>query len=159
MITVYPADIPEEGLHLSGSLQKDIFQLDEKDEAQSAGPTSYDFDVTLSDDIVLIQGQIAAPFTLRCVVCLEIFPFTNRIENYLADFEQEGSGPLELVERLREDLLLNLPTYPHCDEGDDPESVCPMEGQITKPEPDSGEPKPSAWDALDELDPRGKTGD
>lgn len=160
MITIYPGDIPEEGLPLIGSLAEDIFQLDVKDVAQPAGPTNYDLKLYRSDDLLLAEGQIEAPFTLHCVICLEPFRFTCRIENYLAEIDLENAKSIDLTERLREDLLLALPAYPHCDKGDDPDHVCPNAGKFeaATPETETVE-EPSAWDALDGLGSPQESGD
>jgi len=159
MKTIYPGEIPEEGLHLSGSLSEDIFQLDPADEVRPAGPTLYDLQILRSGDVVFAQGSLETLFTLRCVVCLEDFSYTNRIDPYGADFDLEETDGIDLKERIREDLLLNLPAYPHCDEGDDPDRVCPMAEQLAAPETSGDEPKPSAWDALDGLKNEKKSDD
>ncbi|MCB1230246.1 MAG: DUF177 domain-containing protein [Verrucomicrobiae bacterium] len=153
MITVYLGEIPEEGLEISGETSRDIFQLDPADEeVQPAGPVRYDLHISdAGSDLLLAQGKLVAPFTLRCVACLEPFPFTLELDHYAADFDTPASGKLDMTERIREDLLLEIPGYPHCDrDGDDPDRVCPAAGKFdgTDSQENRGN---SAWDALDGL--------
>ncbi|MCB1076915.1 MAG: hypothetical protein KDM63_13760 [Verrucomicrobiae bacterium] len=151
MITVNLGEIPEEGLRLSGETQQDIFDLPETErDALPAGPVSYDLYLSeAGSGLILAQGRLKAPFRLRCVACLEEFPFTLQWNDYVAEFEIPAAGQLDLTERIREDLLLELPAYPHCDRDNDaPDHVCPAAGKFgaSGPLPGSG---PSAWDALD----------
>ena len=159
MITIHPGEIPEEGLRLSGSLEKDIFQLDPGDNVQPGGPTRYELQIFRSGDLVIAQGTVEAPFRLQCVVCLESFPFTCIVPDYVAEFDLEGDGEIDLGDRLREDLLLALPAYPHCDRADDSNRICPMADRLgaSESEPEAGR-KPSAWDALDGLETAGESG-
>ncbi|MCB1065207.1 MAG: hypothetical protein KDN20_20110 [Verrucomicrobiae bacterium] len=160
MITVNLSEMPEDGIQISGQTEQDIFELDPADkEVSVAGPLEYDLHVSdVGGDLLLAQGQLVAPFTLRCVACLEDFPFTLYLEPYAADFDRPASGVLDLTERIREDILLELPGYPHCDrENDDTEHTCPAAGRYSiadKDTPGNAEDPgqgPSAWDALDGL--------
>ena len=76
------------------------------------------------------------PSTRYCAAARHYF------DKDIADFDIEETGPvIDLGDRLREDLLLVLPAYPHCDRGDDPNRVCPMAGQF---EEKDGEPEAGA---------------
>lgn len=159
MITVHLGEIPEEGLEISGETDRDIFQFDESEkEVAPDGPVRYRLHVTdAGAGLLLAMGELQAPFQLRCVACLEQFPFTLSLDGYAADFDSPASGTLDLTERIREDLLLELPAYPHCErDGDDPDRVCPAT-ELLKSKPDEGDAdfgksgKPSAWDVLDDL--------
>lgn len=156
MITVNLVEIPEEGLRFQGDTDTDIFAFSPTEkEVKTAGPVSYDLFLSdVGSDLILAQGTLLGRFSLRCVVCLEWFPYVLRVENYAAEFDLPEDGVLDLTERLREDLLLELPSYPHCDrDGDDPKRICPLAAHVSaEKEPEEGDSKgSSAWDALDEL--------
>lgn len=157
------SELPAEGLSLTGKFERDIFELDAKDSVQPAGQVSYDILVEADKDGVILSGVLEAPMKLRCVRCLEDFPYTLKLDDYFSDFDLEedldNAAVIEIDQLLREDLLLALPNYPHCDEGDDPDRVCPRAGsqQFETPaasnDGDDGkkiEP-PSQWSALDKL--------
>ena len=120
---IHLRQIPAEGLHLAGEEDCPIPQLD-PEEAQCAGPLRYALDVGISEGALWANGALTQPVELRCVRCLESF--------------------------MREDILLNLPAYPHCDrEGG---RVCPVP-MATKTDEDKGvlEARPPDWSALDKL--------
>lgn len=157
------SELPAEGLSLTGKFERDIFELDPKDSVQPAGQVSYDIHVDADKDGVILSGVLEAPMKLRCVCCLEEFPYTLKLDDYSSDFDLEedleNATDIVLEQLLREDLLLELPNYPHCDQGDDPDRVCPQAGslQLETPAPSNGgdgeknaEP-PSQWSALDKL--------
>ena len=157
MISAKLTDIPEEGLQFAGETTTDIFAFAETEtEVRPRGPVSYDLHLSrVGPELMLAQGQLVARFYLRCVVCLEEFPYTLTLDGYAADLDLPEDGVLDLTERVREDLLLELPPYPHCDrDGDDPGRKCPRADQLADPEKSQGgeDAGPSAWDALDGLD-------
>lgn len=155
MIKVILGEIPEEGLHVEGQTTHDIFELDPDDQdIRPGGPMSYDLHLSLPDgaDMILAQGAVAAPFIARCVACLEDFPLTVELDPYAADFDIPSSGHLDLTDRLREDILLEIPGYPHCDRDcDDPGHVCSAAGRFDARRVETEDRGPSAWDALDDL--------
>lgn len=157
MIALKLAEIPEEGLQFTGETSTDIFAFAETEtEVRPSGPVSYDLHLSrVGPELLLAQGQLVGRFHLRCVVCLEEFPFTLKLDGYAADLDLPDDGTLDLTDRIREDLLLELPAYPHCDrDSNDPNRRCPAAHQLGEPEgnadPSSG--GSSAWDALDGLD-------
>ena len=157
------SELPAEGISLTGKFERDIFELDAKDSVQPAGQVAYDIHVEADSDGVVLSGRLEAPMTLRCVSCLEEFPFTLKLDDYLSDFDKEedleNASVIELDQLIREDLLLALPNYPHCDEGDEPDRVCPHAGSQHFETPaannDGDDEKnaepPSQWSALDKL--------
>ena len=157
MIAVKLTEIPEEGLQFTGETSTDIFAFAETEtEVRPRGPVSYDLHLSrVGPELILAQGKLVGRFDLRCVVCLEHFPFTLTLDGYAADLDLPEDGVLDLTERVREDLLLELPPYPHCDrDGDDPDRKCPLASQLADPDEkaDDQDAGPSAWDALDGLD-------
>ena len=151
------AEIPEDGLHLEGQLDGSLFDIDPGD-AQPTGPLEYQLDLLPSGEVLLVTGSVRACFRRECVRCLEPFEEVISLDPYAADVETEGKGTIDLTERLREDILLALPAYPHCDSTGDGRE-CPASHRFLAPDPgdepadESGSP-PGAWDALGDWNPR-----
>ncbi|MBL9155315.1 MAG: hypothetical protein JNK37_22725 [Verrucomicrobiales bacterium] len=153
MITINLAEIPFDGMRLVGKTDRDIFDLPETErDARPAGPVHYDLHISeAGSGLMLAMGSLRVTFTLRCVACLEEFPHTIEWDDYAAEFDLPASGVLDLTERIREDLLLELPDYPHCDrDSDDPDRVCPAAGKFDGSAAAAGD-GPSVWEALDRL--------
>jgi len=149
-----------EGALVRGTTQGDVFELTPGD-AQPLGPMEYDLMAYVFDQILRIEGTVSSQFELECTRCLEKFPFDLVIDDYNAEIEIENRGEVDLTERIREDMLLSLPAYPHCDAFSD-ERECPVGDRFTAVseelvdnEDDSSESKPSSsgendvWSALD----------
>ena len=89
-----------------------------------AGPLRYALDVGISEGALWANGQLTQPVELRCVRCLEPFPFDIRVQDFTVHTDLTGPEEIDLTPFMREDILLNLPAYPHCDrEGG---RVCPV---------------------------------
>lgn len=152
-----PGEIPEDGLHLEGALDPALFELDPAD-ARPTGPLEYRLDLLLSGDLLLVTGSLRAGFQRECVRCLEAFEEVITLDPYTADLEPGGNGMIHLTERLREDILLSLPAYPHCDSVSDGRK-CPASDRFLAPDPEdepaeeAGSP-PGAWDVLEDWKPR-----
>ena len=87
---------------------------------------------------------------LRCVRCLEAFPFEIEVKDFTVHTELAGPEEIDLTPFMREDILLNLPAYPHCDrEGG---RVCPVPVATTAEEEKALQARPPDWSALDELE-------
>ena len=145
------SEISEDGLHLEGSLPSLIFDIDPAD-ALPLGPLDYRLDLLVSGDLVLVTGMIGARFQRECVRCLEKFEEPVELDPYTAEIEIEGGATINLTERLREDILLSLPAYPHCDTSSDGRK-CPAAGRFessdtSEEDEDDQPPPPGAWDTL-----------
>ena len=73
--------------------------------------------------------------------------------------EIEQEGPLDVTDALREEILIEFPDYPRCDEADDPMhcEIDPRYLAVDKPAADTLDTRPRAagddrWSALDSLD-------
>jgi uncharacterized metal-binding protein YceD (DUF177 family) len=148
-VKIHLRQIPAEGLHLEGEEDCPIPQLG-PEEVRCAGPLRYALDVGISDGALWANGALAQPVELRCVRCLESFPFDIEVKGFAVHTELAGPEAVDLTPFMREDILLNLPAYPHCDrEGG---RVCPLPVTITS---ESGKPvleaRPPDWSALDKL--------
>lgn len=149
-----------EGALVRGATAGDVFELTPSD-AQPLGPIEFNLMAYVFDEILRVEGTLSSQFELECTRCLEKFSFDLVIDNYNTEIEIENRGIVDLTDRIREDILLSLPVYPHCDAFSD-ERVCPVGNRFTAvpekivdDEDSSSEGKPSSsrendvWSALD----------
>jgi uncharacterized protein len=148
--------LPEEGKAFSGALPKEIFDLP-ADDAQATGPLEYDFWAQRFASELLLTGSFTAPFEFTCVRTLHPFIQTIRVESAIA-IEIEKEGEIDATDALREEVLINFPIDPRCEEGDVPQE-CEIDSRylsVDKP-PEDGLPTPpraesdDRWSALDNF--------
>ena len=141
--------IPHDGLHLEGEEVCPIAEL-ETEEIRCSGPLSYSLDLGISEGALWANGKLSQPVELRCVSCLERFPYTIEVHAFAMHTELSGPELIDLTPFMREDILLNLPAYPHCDR--DGGRACSTPVPI-KSEGDTEvlEARPPDWSALDKL--------
>ncbi|MCB1236898.1 MAG: hypothetical protein KDM91_17655 [Verrucomicrobiae bacterium] len=153
-------EIPHDGLEIEGRTDGDFFELPPDDDIRAAGPVDYHLQLDRGEDgLILAHGAVSAPFALRCVRCLEEFPLHCRLDPYFAEFETEpGQTAIDVGGRIREDLLFEVPSYPHCDEGDDADRACPMGAAFETPSAEAAGGGSDAWGALDQLNLGAKKG-
>jgi uncharacterized protein len=145
---VHLNQIPEEGLHLEGEEPASILELDDP-LARPISPVRYALDIGLSDGGLFATGEVGVDMELECVECARKFAYPLRVEDFATQVELTTRETVDLTDQLREDILLALPPYPHCDWNG--ESVCKGAGRkgVNTPEEDPGESH--TWDALDQL--------
>jgi len=148
--------LPEEGKAFSGELPKEIFDLPE-DDAQAKGPLIYDIWAQRFGPELLLTGTLSAPFEFTCVVTLNPFIQTISVEAAVS-IEIEREGEIDVSDALREEVLINFPIDPRCDEADVPQK-CEIDSKylsVDKP-PEDGLPTPpraesdDRWSALDKF--------
>ena len=143
---VHQNQIPAEGLHLEGEDPAEILELSDPS-VRPLGPVRWALDIGLSDGGLFATGKLGVDLELECVACLKKFRYPLRVEDFAAQVELTGPETVDLTDSMREDILLALPPYPHCDWNG--RNVCKGAGRkITTESPD--EPLP-AWDELDKL--------
>ena len=148
------SQLPEEGKAYSGELDAKVFGLSEND-AKSMGGLEYDLYVQRFDDELLLRGYLAAPFEFTCVRTNKLFIQTISLEEVAVSIEVD-SGMVDATEAIREEVLINFPAYPRCDQADEP-MECELEERylaLDKPPEDSVSDAPSdekddQWSALD----------
>lgn len=95
----------------------------------------------------------------RCAACVA-WRNSRSIADWtrgFAEFETEpGQTAIDVGGRIREDLLFEVPSYPHCDEGDDADRACPMGAAFETPTAEAA--GSDAWGALDQLNLGAKKG-
>ncbi len=111
---VHINQIPQDGLHLEGEDPNTILDLS-GDAACATGPIAYSLDVGLSEGGLFATGTLAVPLRVQCVACLEHFEFPMAITDFAMQVELTGPETVDLTDYIREDILLALPPYPHCD--------------------------------------------
>ncbi len=146
---IHLRQIPADGLHLEGEEECPIPQVN-PDEVRCAGPLRYALDLGISDGALWANGELTQPVELRCVRCLEAFPFDIRVKNFTLHTDLAGPEEIDLTPLMREDILLTLPAYPHCDrEGG---RICPVPVAPASEAAKGLEARPPDWSALDKLD-------
>jgi hypothetical protein len=149
--------LPEEGRAFSGELDGSIFDLPESD-ARSVGTLAYDLWAQRFESELLLTGSLSAPFEFTCVVTLKPFVKTIRLPQVAVSVETGGASGLDVTEALREEVLIEFPADPRCDEGDVPEpcEIDPRylavdktpENDVSPPPRDGGDDR---WSALNDL--------
>ncbi|MCH2061118.1 MAG: hypothetical protein MK183_10875 [Verrucomicrobiales bacterium] len=158
MITVDLRSIPEDDcLPFEGNLADDICQLPEKDAASVAGPLNYRAEASIVSGNLLFRGDFHLPFEFTCCRCNQPFHYTIRLLDHSLLVPVEDLSLIDLTDALREDIILALPNFPHCNDGDN-QMDCPARGKFETEEdfvpinPEKARTKDSSsWDTLDKL--------
>jgi uncharacterized metal-binding protein YceD (DUF177 family) len=151
------ATLPDEGKLYAGELLKEIFGLPE-DDAQAVGPLEYEVLAQRFGSELLLTGTLAASFEFTCVRTLHPFVQTIRLEDAAVSIEIEREGQIDATEAVREEILINFPVDPRCEEGDVPQK-CEIDSRYLSVDkaPEDGLPTPpraesdDRWSALDIL--------
>jgi uncharacterized metal-binding protein YceD (DUF177 family) len=164
MFNVHLNDLPPEGMRFVGELRPAVFVSHDPHEEPGPTPsglTTFDVEVTVDKELVMIEGTVESTFELECCRCAERFPWKLSLNPYVGETEREGRSNLDLTEFLREDILLALPGYPHCEDSSDATRVCPAAGRFasaTEYVPISDDHNSGAandpWAALDDVKER-----
>ncbi len=115
-ININLADIPEDGKQIAGSVEGAALLEPEEGDVRGVDAVNYDLFVQVFDGRELVaRGNVGVPLSLRCVRCLRVFPYTLRVEVVLHREVPDDAAVIDLAAQLREELLLELPTYPKCE--------------------------------------------
>lgn len=147
-------DIPLEGLQLSGEIP--YAELEFGTALEPKSDLRYDFDIGANEAGLWVTGQVELDVELECVRCLEKFTETLSANPIGWQFERADGEKVDLNPPIREDILLMLPQYPHCDSSGaricphQPDEV-PVPGAVSRAE--NGGPIDENGNALrDQLD-------
>jgi uncharacterized metal-binding protein YceD (DUF177 family) len=151
------ANLPEGGKGYSGELPKEIFDLPEGD-AVPTGGLEYEVWAQRFGSELLLTGTLTAPFEFTCVRTLHPFVQTIRLENAAVSLEIAHEAEIDATESLREEILINFPIDPRCEEGDVPQK-CEIDSRylsVDKAAEDELPTPPRAesddrWSALDNF--------
>jgi len=107
--------IPVEGLHLEGEERGEILELRKEDNARVVAPIRFTLDIGLSHGGIFATGTLETEFEVECVCCLDRFRLPLCVPEFAVQVELSNAETVDLTENVREDILLALPPYPHCD--------------------------------------------
>ena len=141
--------IREDGLHVEGQEDAAPYLDAEGQYLKPAGPLDYNLDVGLSGGGLFATGSINLDVELECVKCLEKFQYPMDLDDWAVQLELEGGETVDLTPSIREDILLNLSLYPHCDWSGD--KVCPGVAFVATNEVEEAPPVQNLWGELDKL--------
>lgn len=142
---IHLQQIPHAGAHFAGEEDCPL-----ENEVRCLGPLRYDLEAGISEGALWVSGSLSQKVELGCVACLEKFPYEIQVPAFAVHTELHGPETVDLMPFVREDLLLNLPAYPHCDrEGG---RICPgpgLEPQLSASEEEAK--REHDWEALKKL--------
>ncbi len=151
--------LPSGGKDLEGTLPPAFFELAPTDTIKAIGPLNYVLHVERDENDLVLTGELTAEFELECGRCLSRFSYRAELPHYLADIPIENEDEtIDLTSTVREDILVALPGYPRCEDGNVEPRVCPAEGRFeVAAEAESDEPAKQStevWNVLDQLKKR-----
>jgi len=155
-LKIDPHGLPDDGLFIEGSQPSSFFDLPATDLTQAVSKLEYALNVVKDESDLIVTGTLAATFEMECGRCTERYQHRLEINDYVQEIELENDAPVDLTTWLREDILLTLPTYPRCENGNVQPRECPAEGSFEDApnsviiEPHQAEDK-AVWEALDQL--------
>ena len=149
-------NLPTEGKQLTGTLQGSFFQLPENDPVKAVSPLEFDLNAVRDGKDIIVTGSLLATFELQCGRCLERFLHQVDLPNYEAELPIEKETTMDLTDMVREDILLTLPNFPRCEDGNVEPRDCPAQGKFDPSElAAEADEAPGAdrgvWNALDKL--------
>jgi uncharacterized metal-binding protein YceD (DUF177 family) len=155
------AQLPPQGLSITGEVAASIFDLPEsQDDLKPTSPLRYSLHLRRQEGLLHVSGRLEADFSLLCVRCVEMFRERIVLEPYVLEEEiNENSLTVDLTESFRDDILLALPDYPHCDDSRLAARTCPAtdafvsssQYQVMGSEEKKPPGAPDVWDTLDQL--------
>lgn len=151
-----PDQLPAEGQLLHGTQPPTFFALPDQDPVKCISPLTYDLNVMRDNDQVVITGRLSAEFEFECGRCLERFVYLAELPEYQSEVQIETAGEImDLTDCIREDILLSLPSYPRCEDGNVLLRECPAQGRFDAASDSASGSTASqdagVWDVLDQL--------
>ena len=146
-------------MHHQGSLELKDLEIDTQDELiRPSSDLEYRLSAEIHTDNVLIRGDIKLTFHFECSRCLKPFErethlpkWSQLIPIHGPDAVTVDNDCIDLTPFFREDMLLSLPQHPLC--AKDCRGINTSQEKTTDSQSVQTElnPKPSAWNALDQL--------
>jgi uncharacterized metal-binding protein YceD (DUF177 family) len=149
--------LEEKDVRLKGSLSAAELELDASDElVQLRQPLHYDLTVHQAGRNVLVSGRLEVALDCECARCLKPFSYDLKLENWALPLALDGpekatlkNDTVDLTPYLREDILLEFPQHPLCN---DDCAGLPNRLNASKKTEGSGQTQSaSAWAELNKL--------
>jgi uncharacterized metal-binding protein YceD (DUF177 family) len=147
---IHLKQVGADGLHLEGEEDCPIPEL-EADGIRCVGPMRYKIDIGLSGNALWANGSLKQPVEVSCVSCLEKFVHEINVPAFAVHTELHGPETVDLTPMIREDILLNLPAYPHCDREGNRQCKGPKKPETPATEEERAAKLEHDWAALDKL--------
>ncbi|MEN3941201.1 hypothetical protein WJU23_07900 [Prosthecobacter sp. SYSU 5D2] len=148
-------NLPADGKQVTGTQPASFFNLPETDLVKAESPLTYDLTFIKDDKDIIVTGSLDATFSLECGRCLERFQMKVDLAEYEAEIPIEKDTTMDLTDLIREDILLTLPNFPRCEDGNVDPRDCPAEGKFEPRDEPLVNEEPGAdggvWNALDQL--------
>ena len=112
------------GLELEGEMPVAELDIDPRDEVVQLGkPLVYDLNVELLDAGILVQGRLSLGLKCQCVRCLKKFDYRLELDPWTCHLPLQGEEAVPVVNDcvdltpvVREDILLEFPQHPLCEQ-------------------------------------------
>jgi uncharacterized protein len=147
--------LPADGKQVSGTFPASFFCLPESDLARAESDLNFDLLAMRDGADLIVTGVLDAEFSLECGRCLERFRYRVQMPTYQAEVPIEKEGMMDLTDVIREDILVTLPNFPRCEDGNVDQRDCPAEGRFEVAEsplaPETPIGDSGVWTALDQL--------
>ena len=146
-------------LQMRGELPVAELDLDLRDEViRAEQPLRYELEVQKLEKALLIQGRLRLPLECNCVRCLKSFEVLLELPEWTRHVPLEGeeravivNDCVDLTPYLREDILLEFPQHPLCDENCGGLSTVYVGKTKKTSEPAQSRRETSTWAELDKL--------
>jgi len=146
------AKLSPEGSQLNGEIPGSILELEEDKYAHSDGPIEYDFFAYVVSHELIVKGTLKAPVSMLCGRCAEFFSTFLTVSSFLRAYPiSDGVEKVDLSSDIREDIILEIPSYPACPwEG---KGACPFSGvNLDEMKLNEKLPDTTPWGILDKFD-------
>lgn len=114
-------------------------------------PIHYKFWVQPVSDKLVVKGDLALPVELECGRCADFYSTILAVSSFLRAYDISGAvETVDVTPDIREDILLQLPTFPVC--RPDCKGLCPQCGHnLNRGKCSCRPPEAKRWGALDGL--------
>lgn len=117
MIRIPTTQIGEDRVAVAGEAPGDLLDLRDDPVAREAGPIQYALSCERAGEELVVRGTVEAPLRLRCSRCAQFFSTTVQVSSFLHAYEwAEHPEFLDVSADVREDVVLEIPGFPLCDE-------------------------------------------
>jgi uncharacterized metal-binding protein YceD (DUF177 family) len=111
-------------IHLEGQIPVAELDIDPRDEVvQLHKPLAYNVDVQMIDGGLLVQGRLCLSLECQCVRCLKNFDYHLELDPWTCHLPLQGEEAVPVVNDcvdltaiVREDILLEFPQHPLCEQ-------------------------------------------